>query len=173
MASELEADVIVIDLYMPGMDGLEATRRILDANPRARVLAITAGDELVAKDAAFAAGAVGFVRKPAPIDEILRAIRLVADGEVFVEARDPVGADAPPRAAERNPKSRLSEREEQVLRHFAEGLVMKDIAAQTNLSTRTLETYKARGMEKLGIGSRADLVQYALKQGWLKPDFNL
>jgi DNA-binding NarL/FixJ family response regulator len=164
LAASLAPDVIVLDVNMPVVTGLQATERIRDANPDARVLAITAGHDRSMLDSFLGAGALGFVLKPTPLPEILRAIRAVARGQQYIDPAmrkylDPnvPGGPAP-----------LSPREIEVLRSIAEGLTMKDIGARLELSTRTLETYQARGMEKLSLASRAELIKYALQQGWLK-----
>lgn len=157
-------DVVVMDLSLPKMNGLEATAKIKAALPGTRVLALTAHEEPGNVANLLGAGASGFLLKHAAGDELLRAIRAIAAGGIYIDpavAAEVLTSGGPTR-------SRLSEREEEVLRKVAEGLSMKDIAAALNVSTRTLETYRSRAMGKLELRTRADIVQYALRQGWLR-----
>jgi DNA-binding NarL/FixJ family response regulator len=170
-AQELNPDVIVLDVNMPKLNGAEATERIKKANPEAKVLALTAHEDQHFVQLLMNAGAQGYVLKRTAPEDLVRAIQAVARGEMYV---DPGMAGQmvsnmrgrTSRAAGERPE--LSEREAEVLRYIAEGHAMKEIAAKLDLSTRTLETYKARAMEKLGFDSRADIVKYALQRGWLR-----
>jgi DNA-binding NarL/FixJ family response regulator len=166
--SELMPDVVVMDLSMPVLGGVEATERIRATSPGVKVLALTAREERAYIDVLMAAGASGYVLKRSAADALVCAIRQIAAGGVYL---DPTLALAPQRPASQPlAGSRLSEREAEVLRHIAEGHAVKDIAQMLAISPRTLETYRSRAMDKLALKTRADIVRYALQRGWLKSD---
>ncbi len=170
-AQTLNPDVIVLDVNMPKLNGAEATERIKKDNPQARVLALTAHEDQHFVQLLMTAGAQGYVLKRTAPEDLVRAIHAVARGEMYVDPGMAGQMVSSMRGrSNRAPGERpeLSEREAEVLRHIAEGHAMKEIAAKLELSTRTLETYKARAMEKLGFDSRADIVKYALQRGWLR-----
>lgn len=158
--------VVVMDLSMPTLDGVEATRRIKAADPRVQVLMLSAHREPANVQSAMEAGAAGYVLKRTAARDLVVAVRAVAAGGTFL---DPSVASATsvavPRASAPTPA--LSQRETEVVRLIARGYAMKEIAAALDVSARTLETYKARAMEKLGFRSRPDLVRYAAQRGWL------
>jgi two-component system, NarL family, response regulator NreC len=170
-AHELRPDVVVTDVTMPGMDGAAATERIVRECPGVRVIALTAHDDRGHLNRLLSAGASGYVLKRAAADELVRAIRTVAGGSTYV---DPILAGAmlqkaaqPFRRESEGNGDSLSAREEEVLRRVAWGETNKEIAGQLGISTKTVETYKARIHQKLGLRSRTDMVHYALQQGWL------
>jgi len=167
-ARELSPDVVVIDVSMPVLDGAGATERIARECPEVRVLALTMHEDRAHLTRLLQAGAAGYVLKRAAADELVRAIRTVAGGGTYV---DPVLAGSLLRGARgpgpRSAPETLSEREEEVLRRIAWGESNKEIARQLGISVKTVETYKARVSEKLGLRSRTDMVRYALQQGWL------
>lgn len=162
--AEVQPDVVVMDLLLPRLGGAEATQHIKTSFPDVKVLALTALDEPAPLQRALRAGASGVMLKRSAPQELLRAIRLVAEGRQYldasVEAQLKPGPDAAGRKA-------LSEREREVLKLLAAGVTAKDIAGKLCISVRTLETYRARAMEKLGLKSRADIVRYAASRGWL------
>jgi len=170
-ACELRPDVVVMDVSMPVLDGAGATERLRRECPEVRVLALTAHEDRAHLTRLLEAGAAGYVLKRAAADELVRAIRTVASGGTYVDpelagsllrrAAQPAGA-AEPAGAEL-----LSDREEEVLRRIAWGQSNKEIAGSLGISTKTVETYKARIGDKLGLRSRTDMVRYALRQGWL------
>jgi DNA-binding NarL/FixJ family response regulator len=164
-------DVVVMDVSMPVLGGVEATERIKAASPEVKVLALTAREEKGYIDILMAAGASGYVLKRSAADDLVRAIRAIAAGGVYLDPAMAALALAPLRHASEYPAgSRLSEREAEVLRRIAEGHAVKDIAAMLAISPRTLETYRSRAMEKLALKTRADIVRYALRRGWLKSE---
>lgn len=171
LAAELQPDVVVIDVTMPKLSGADATEQIKKARPDVKLLALTAHEDSGYVQLLLKAGASGYVLKRTAAEDLVRAIHAVARGGVYV---DPSMAEhlvsglrgKPGRVPGARPE--LSDRESEVLRYIAEGHAMKEIAQKLDLSTRTLETYKARAMEKLGFDSRADIVRYALQRGWLK-----
>ena len=166
-ACRLLPDVVVLDVTMPGMGGAAATEEIVRRCPAARVLALTAHEDHAHLSRLMQAGASGYVLKRGAADELVRAIRTVASGSTYV---DPVLAGSVLRAPEPLPApapTSLSEREEEVVRRMAWGESNKQIAAGLGISTKTVETYKARIADKLGLRARTDIVRYALRQGWL------
>lgn len=168
--ASLHPDVVVMDLSMPKLGGAEATERLRAAFPDVKVLALTAYEERGYVQLLMAAGASGYVLKRAAADELVRAIRAIAAGGIYLDPS--VAAQVVGRTAQPNPTApgvaHLSEREAEVLKMIAEGHAMKEIASKLEISTRTLETYRARAMDKLALKTRADIVQYALQRGWLK-----
>lgn len=170
-ALELLPDIVVMDLSMPVLGGIEATERIKAGSPNVKVLALTAREERGYIELLMAAGASGYVLKRSAADDLVRAIRAVIAGGLYLDPAMAASALAPLRqSGELAAGSRLSEREAEVLRLIAEGHAVKDIAAKLAISTRTLETYRSRAMEKLSLKTRADIVRYALQRGWLKSD---
>ncbi|HLZ68771.1 MAG TPA: response regulator transcription factor [Dehalococcoidia bacterium] len=168
-------DVVVMDLDMPELDGLEATRRISAAGLSTKVLVLTMHDEEAHILKVLEAGGSGYVLKSAAERELMQAIRTVARGEVFLYPaatrlllRSYLAGERG--AAESRPaRGRLSEREEQVLALTAEGYSNHEIAGRLYLSSKTVDTYRQRIMEKLDLHHRSELVRYALDKGLLKP----
>ena len=181
LARELCPDVVVMDLAMPRLDGVRATEQLLRDCPAVRVLALTMYEERGFLKRVMQAGASGYVLKRSAAEELIRAIRAVATGGVYVDpalAGKLLGARAPDAAARpEGPESGgahssagdrgLSAREAEVLRLIARGHGTKEIAAELGVGGKSVETYRARSMEKLGLRSRADIVRFALQQGWL------
>ncbi len=169
LAEELQPDVVIMDVSLPQLGGADATKQIKAARPSQQILALSAHE-----DAAFArmlldAGAAGYALKRSACDELVRAVRIVAAGGTYV---DPSITGALVTGQRRSPGGvpavRLSEREASVIRLIAQGLTSKEIAQTLNLSPRTLETYRARAMSKLNLVSRAELIRYAARAGWLR-----
>lgn len=167
----LSPDIVLMDITMGDMDGLEAARRIKQARPDVKILFLTMHEEEDYLRRALAVGAAGYCPKSAADVELLSALRAVAKGNVYIhpshtkvllEGMLPSRAEAPPPAAV------LSEREREVLSLVALGHTSQEIANQLYLSVKTVETYRARIMEKLGLRSRAALVRYALEQGLMR-----
>ena len=164
-------DVVVMDISMPRLNGADATRRIKGECPKVQVLALTAHEETGYVQLLLDAGASGYLMKRAAAADLVRAIRTLASGEVYLDiplARELQARSEPIRVRRERSASDLSERESDVLRRVALGYSMKSIAEVLGLSPRTLETYKNRGMAKLELENRADIVRYALQRGWLK-----
>ncbi len=170
---ELRPDVVVMDVSMPTMGGVEATERIHRDLPSVKIIALTVHEEPVYLNRLFRAGAVGYVLKRAASDELVRAIRTVSSGKTYIDPTlsatlveqylDPPGPDGPQDAS-------LSERERQVITQIARGFTNKQIAADLDLSIKTVESYKARVAEKLGLRSRVDIVRYAIRHNWLQQE---
>jgi two-component system response regulator NreC len=170
-------DVAIIDIAMPRMGGIEVVRRIRADMPDTNILILTMHDRVAFLRAALVAGAMGFVVKAAAESELLTAIRTVAKGRAFIDLsfdQDEVRqlmesgrVSSGPDRIRQLPE--LSDREYEVLRLVAEGYTNREVAEQVCLSVKTVETYRARLMDKLGLKSRADLVRLALECGILKP----
>jgi len=170
LAQTLHPDVVVMDIGMPGVNGIDATARIKRELPGVKVLILSMHDDQGYLRQVLRAGASGYVLKRAADTELLAAIRAAARGEVFL---DPAMAKAlveevvqPSRSSAAEPV--LSDREREVLRLLAYGHTNQQVADRLCIGVKSVETYKARLMEKLGLKGRAELVRYALQHGILK-----
>jgi len=169
LAEQLQPDLILLDLSMPALSGLDALPTLRKIAPSSRVLILTMHDDPQYLRQALKHGASGYVLKKAADSELLSAMRAVLRGEVYVHPsmtrvllEDMLPAS---RSAESEDTwSTLSEREQEVLRMVALGYTSAEIADQLGLSAKTVETYRARGMEKLGLRTRAALVKFALQE---------
>lgn len=159
-------DVVVLDLTMPRTDPLATIRQLLRLG--ARVVVLTMHDDPAYVDSALVAGAHGYVVKKAADTELLAAIRAVSRGRRFLDTSH--GRLARGRASKSGRIGRLSEREEEVLRLIGYGFTNRETAARLQVSIKTVETFRARVCAKLGLSSRAELVQYALRMGLLAAD---
>jgi len=170
-AIEHRPDVVLMDVVMPGKSGIEGTPAVLQAAPEAKVLVLSMQDDPRYVREAFDAGASGYVLKEAVDAEVVAAVRAVAAGERYVHpalGARLIAADAEERKrAEADP---LSDREREVLRLLALGHTNQEIAKMLFISVRTAETHRAHIMQKLHLGSRAELVRYALAEGLLEPE---
>jgi two-component system response regulator NreC len=167
----LTPDVALVDLAMPGGGGIATLQAIREAHLPTRALVITMFDTLAYLRAALDAGAAGYVTKKVPGSELVRAIRAVAKGGTWIDvavSAEEVGKNpqrtgpTPP-----SPQDVLSGREQEVLGFLAHGHTNREIAEKLGVSVKTIEGYRARLMEKLGIKSRAELVRYAMDVGVL------
>jgi DNA-binding NarL/FixJ family response regulator len=170
-ALELKPDVVVMDISMPGMNGLVATRTLRQKQPQAAIVTLTRhGDEAYLQEL-LRAGVSGYVLKQSAPAELLQAIRAAAAGGQYLDSSltARVTAGFLRREGKRPAKSRaaLSEREADVLRLIASGYSNKEIAARLALSVKTVEAHKANAMRKLDLNGRIDIVKYAVLQGWL------
>jgi two-component system, NarL family, response regulator NreC len=172
-AKLLQPDVLLLDVTMPGRNGIEVAREAADVAPDAKVVMLSMQDEPSYVREAFAAGAQGYVLKEAADTELVRAVREVAAGGRYVHPElgaRLVSADAKAQAeAEADP---LSDREREVLRLLALGHTNQEIAKLLYISVRTAETHRAHVMQKLHLETRAGLVRYALDHGLLEPREN-
>ena len=168
-AEKITPDVVIMDISMPGMNGLTATTQLMERCPSARVLTLTRHADSSYLQQLMRAGAAGYVLKQSRPAELLHAIRAVATGAKYLDASMTASAanvkTAPVPGPE--PTTPLSPRETEVLRLIAWGNTNKEIAARLDLSVKTVEAHKANGMRKLSMRGRIDIVRYALLQGWL------
>lgn len=175
LARALQPDVVLMDLAMPGRGGIDATADIRRECRRTRVLALTMHDDPAYLRSVLAAGASGYVLKRAAPADLLAAIQTTHRGETYLppSLAGSVVAELLGRKARKTGAAvagdTLSEREREVLCLVAEGHTNQQVAERLALSVKTVETYRARLMEKLGLKSRVDLVRYALSSGFLKP----
>jgi DNA-binding NarL/FixJ family response regulator len=174
--TELKPDVLLLDISMPGGGGIGALERLRKASPATRVLMLTMHDEPEYLRVALVSGAAGFILKNAAGGELLSAIRTVHLGRTYVDptlagsALKNILAAADARGDGENAADRLSPREVEVLRQLALGYTNKEIANRLTLSVKSVETYRARVSEKLGLSGRAELFRYALENGLILPD---
>lgn len=165
-------DVAVIDISMPDLNGLDLAKRLAEECPDVKLLALTVHEDRAYVQPLLQAGVRGYLLKRSAAEDLVRAIRAVAEGGVYL---DPAVADkAIADLTRRGSTSRgmpegeeLSPREGEVLRLTAQGFSNKEIAARLEVSVKTVETYKARAAEKRGLRTRADIVRFGASQGWL------
>ena len=169
LAERLRPDVLVLDLMMPGLNGIEVTRQALKRSPHTKIviLSMHANDEYVLE--ALRNGATGYVLKDAGADELVAAVRAVSGGERYLSPELAERAiDAYVRQTEETTLDRyetLTDRERGVLHLAADGLTNVEIAARLSLSPRTVENHRANMMRKLGVTNQTELVRYAIKRG--------
>ncbi len=169
LAAELLPDVIVMDVHMPELNGIEAARQTLAARSNVKVVGLTAASDEKATVAMLRAGALGFVRKDSAFEELATAIRAVVEGRIFLSpsvmgtyVRDYLRGDGP---RERNVFNTLSPREREILQLISEGRSTKEAALKLDVSTKTIETHRRNIMEKLKIDNVAELTKYAIREG--------
>ena len=171
-SAEFTPDIVIMDISMPILTGSKATREIKKQNPAVKVLVLTVHEDESYLHRMLRAGASGYVPKKAADTELLAAIRATRQGEHFIHSSMTTGLVSELRhkemagADKRNPDG-LSKRESEVLRLLAMGHTNQQIADKLFLSVRTVETYKARLKDKLGLQGRAELVRYAMLKGFL------
>jgi DNA-binding NarL/FixJ family response regulator len=169
------ADVVLMDVRMPRMDGVEATRRVVAARPDTRVIVLTTFDLDEYAFAALRAGASGFLLKDAPPEDLLAAIRTVHAGDAVIAPSttrrllDEVAAHLPAPVAGPDPFAALTEREREVLLAVARGLSNAEIAGALFLSEATVKTHVGRILAKLGLRDRVQVVVLAYEQGLVRP----
>ncbi len=164
-------DVILMDVVMPGKSGIEAIPDVLHDAPDAKVLILSMQDDPNYVRQAFAAGAAGYVLKEAADTDVVAAVREVAGGGQYVHpALGALIVAAEAEERERAEQDPLSDRERDVLRLLGLGHTNQEISEKLFISVRTAETHRAHIMEKLRLGSRAELVRYALERGLLEID---
>lgn len=162
-------DVVLLDVVMPGRSGIEAAAEVIEASGGAKILVLSMQDDPSYVREAFAVGASGYLLKEAADVELVQAIREVAAGNRYVHpALGARLAQAEVDAARKSSDDPLSDREREVLRLLALGHTNQEIAKELFISVRTAETHRAHIMRKLGLSTRADLVRYALANGYLE-----
>jgi len=169
LTQELSPDVVIMDIAMPDMNGIEAIKQINAANPKVKVLVLSMHSDRRYIYEAFKAGASGYLLKECAFDELIRAIQIVMQNQIFVGAR--INKNffednlALPHDGLPEKVSNLSNREQEVLGLLVEGMSAKSIASHLAVSTKTVETHRTRIMDKLNIHNMADLTKYAIREG--------
>ena len=167
---ECSPDIAVIDLSLPDFSGMELARRLSKRCPAVKIIALTVHEDRAYVHPVLDAGARGYLLKRSAGDELLRAIRAVNQGSLYLDPAiaEKASAKVPELAsAGEDDGGELSPREEDVLKLVSQGFSNKQIGGQLEISVKSVETYKARASEKKGLHSRADIVRYGIKQGWL------
>ena len=172
LAEEFSPDVVVMDISMPELNGLQATKKLKDKCPKVRVLILTRHTEPGYLQELLQAGASGYVLKQSKSEELIRAILAVAAGQTYLDPAVTERAVTQLRESGQDtrkvPNANLTAREADVLRLIALGYVNKEVAARLNLSVKTVEAHKSNAMNKMGMKSRVDIVRYAMLQDWLQ-----
>jgi two-component system response regulator NreC len=165
LAEKLHPDVVIMDVAMPELNGIEATRRLAASQPRTRVLALSMHKDSMYVREILRAGARGYLLKDSGDADLIAAVRAVAKGEGYISpaVSDAVLSDY--RRHVTDPLDLLTSREREVLQHIAEGKTNKEIATTLNLSVYTVEAHRGRIMEKLNLHSTGELVRFALRNG--------
>ena len=169
-AVRLNPDVITLDLSMPGGPGIPGIEKLRTSAPGAKILVLTMHDDPAFVRSSLAMGASGYIVKSAADTELIGAIRAVARGRIFVDIQDDGAKGEIINEASAHPPSpfsKLSEREREVLMEVAKGYTNQQIADRAGLSVKTIESYRARLMQKLGLKDRADLMRLAVETGLL------
>jgi DNA-binding NarL/FixJ family response regulator len=165
-------EVAVLDISMPELNGIVLCRRLTGEMPDLRVLVLTLHEDRAYLNQALDAGARGYILKRSAVENLVHAIRAVMVGGTYIDPAiagrvfDGNRAHSKPTASRKAPA--LTERETAVLKMAALGFTNKEIASRLDVGVKSVETYKARGLEKLGLKTRAELVRYASTQGWLE-----
>ena len=168
MFGELKPDVMVMDLSMPGMGGLEAIRRILMRHERARILVLTMHEDLSFANQALKLGAKGYLIKNTLGDDLVKSIQTVSKGEVFLSDEIAKKMAMQSISGEQDPIHELSAREFEIFRLLAEGLEIEAIAPTLNISSKTVSNYQTMIKQKLNINTPVELIRYAIKAGVIK-----
>lgn len=166
LAASVKPSVAVLDVSMPEMNGLEATRAILGRAPRTAVVALTRHTDSAYVQELIRAGALGYVLKQSASHELVMAIRAAARREQYLDPN----LSASPGSTAHRPRNTptVTDRETEVLKLMALGHSNKEIASALDISVKTVEVHKTNAMRKLGLQGRSDLVRYAMLQGWLR-----
>jgi two-component system, NarL family, response regulator NreC len=171
-AQKLVPDIIVMDVSMPKVNGLKATKRLKQVSPNIKILTLTRHTDDAYLQQLIQSGASGYVLKQSAPTELIRAIRTVADGKNYLDpalTEKMFGGYANRHLKLRGEsKATLTERESEVLRYIALGYSNKEIAGLMQISVKTIEAHKANAMRKLDMHSRIDIVRFAILQGWLE-----
>jgi two-component system response regulator NreC len=171
LVESLHPDILVLDLSMPDIDGIQVTRRIQSSAPGVRILILTVHEDEALLREAIRAGAAGYILKHAAEEELISAINTIQVGDIYVHPQLLRSLLVEPRKISPpgpQPSEILTPRELDVLSRIVQGYTNRQIAEELSLSIRTVEGYRANMMEKLGLHSRAELVRYAREHGLLE-----
>jgi len=167
-AAELAPDLIIMDVHLPDMIGIEATRRLREILPCAKIVVFSGDAARSLVDDALQAGASGYIWKLSAIEELVRAMKMVMAGQVYISPEVSAGILEDYRRGLTQPepaKPLLTERDKQLLRLVAQGLRNKEIALELGLSPKSVEAYRSRLMKRVGCSNSAELVRYAVREG--------
>jgi len=165
LAAKLQPEVVVMDVAMPELNGIEATRRLAQSSPHTRVLALSMHKDSVYVREILRAGARGYLLKDAPAGDLVEAVRAIASGEGYLSPAVSNAVLDDYRRHVTNPIDLLTSREREVLQMLAEGKTNKEIATVLNLSVYTVDAHRGRIMEKLNLHSINEMVRFALRNG--------
>lgn len=173
MAGELKPDIVLMDISMPNLNGLKATAKLKRVAPEIKIITLTRHTDSVFLQELLQAGVSGYVLKQSAADEIIRAVRAVAEGNSYLDPAitgkvfdDYAGKQSNLRGETTGIP--LTEKESEVLRHIALGYSNQEIADKMNVSVKTIESQKANSLKKLAMRSRKDIIRYAIMQGWMQ-----
>ena len=166
--NELKPDVMVMDLSMPGMGGLEAIRRILMRHERGKILVLSMHEDLSFANQALKLGAKGYLIKNALADDLVKSIEMISKGEVFLSDEIAKKMAMQSISGDGDPIHELSAREFEIFRLLAEGLEIDAIAETLNISSKTVSNYQTMIKQKLNINTPVELIRYAIKAGVIK-----
>ena len=169
LSGELKPDIVVLDIEMPGMNGIEAAGRIRVLSPDSKIIALSMYGDIHYQRRMFEAGASAYVLKNEAVDDLIRAVCAALAGEQFVSPSAVQDGTAPLSRSAEVDKLLLSKRELEVIRLLAEGRRTKEIASLLGISAKTVETYRSRIMLKLGIDNLPGLVKFAVRAGIASP----
>lgn len=171
LVEENQPDVIVLDLSMPDMDGIEVTKKVKSLYPNIHILILTIHEDEALLRAALKAGASGYILKRAAEAELVSAIHKILNGELYVDpsmVRVLLNDDVPPPVSQTKPIEELTPRETEVLKLIAQGYTNRQIGEELHISIRTAESHRANLSGKLGLQSRVELVRYAREHGLIE-----
>ena len=172
LIGEVAPDIIVLDVSLPDVSGLTLAKKIIDEGHQAHIVMMTLFDERKYIDEALRIGARGFVQKRSAEQNLLMAIRTAMLGGLFLDPPTAIGMNAPANTEMRQPVDKdlsiLTKRELEVLKMVSLGYSNKEIAWRVQVSVKSIETYKARATEKLKLYSRAQIVSFAIRHGWME-----
>ena len=170
-AAAVKPDVVIMDISMPGINGLVATRMLKQRHPETTIVALTRHEEKTYLEELLRAGASAYVLKQSAPTEFLRAVRAVAAGGIYLDpsmtSQVASGLLAQKSREDAEDGGKITERESQVLRLVAVGHSNVEIAEQLLISVKTVEVHKSNAMRKLGLTGRVDVIRYGVLQGWL------
>lgn len=165
VVNEVEPDVVFMDVRMPGMNGIEATKAIRQGNPGTRVILFTVDESRASIAEAIQAGVSGYLLKDVGVDELVNAARLALEGKAVIHPALTQAFIEEVRLVDRKPEAPLSRREIEILQRVAYGATTKEVADKLGISPHTVKTHLERIFEKLGANDRAQAVAIAIRQG--------